>query len=126
MGGSSQPQHQCKGSDENRQNKRKTTNNQKYSLPQGLVCERRGHRGKIITSFCAANTPNYPSKHIPVMPERWQRVISVVPGEDTWLKALLFICFLDSTKDIQEQFSLLVFSNISLYFPHCKETTPCK
>lgn len=41
----------------------------------------------------------------------------------------LIIRFLDSTKDIQEQFSLLVFSNISLYFPHCiclQETTPCK
>lgn len=93
---------------------------------QGLVCERRGYRRKIITSFWAANPPNYPSKHIPVMPDRWQAVISVVPGEDTWLKALLVICFLDSTKDIQEQFSLLVFSNISLYFPHCKVTTPCK
>lgn len=31
------------------------------------------------------------SKHIPVMPDRWQTAIAVVPGEDTWLKALLFI-----------------------------------
>lgn len=41
----------------------------------------------------------------------------------------LIIHFLDSTKDIQEQFSLLQLSNISLYFPHCtclQETTPCK
>lgn len=93
------------------------------------MCKSRRYKRKIITSFSAANPPNYPSKHIPVMPDRWQRVISVVPGEDTWVKALLFIRFLDSTKDIQEQFSLLVFSNISLYFPHCvclQETTPCK
>lgn len=113
-GGSSQPQNRCRGSGKNRRNKWKRTYNQKYSLLQGLVCENGGYKRKIIASFCAANPPNYPSKHIPVMPDRWQRVISVVPGEGTWLKALLFICFLDSTKDIQEQFSLLVFPNISL------------